>query len=411
MSGFFGQQFFGGGGGFGGQPSAPAEVDNQGLYDILGLEKSASQADIKKAYKLMARKHHPDRGGDADAFKEVNAANEVLSDPKKRETYDKYGLEGLKGMGGGEGFGDIFDFIFKRQHRGPRQAPQLKPTVKVFATSIEDAYTGKLGHIKVERKVKCEGCEGKGGSAAQRCGTCRGQGVVLKMAQLGPGMYTQTQAECSDCEGNGEIIKPENVCKVCKGAKLQQKEEEIEFKVKPGAAHKEKIVVREKGNEHSEYRTGDLVIILDVKNDTEFQRVGDDLAIARTISLIEALRGFQFNLKHLNDHEVTIKSATGDIIRHGDVRRIPNLGMPKMDQAYAYGDLVITYAVEMPQGLGEEQLAALKALLPPTLLPKSKTAKNVYTMAECDLQEVDGEGEEEEGEGQQGGQRVECSLF
>lgn len=424
MAHFFNQGFFGGmgggmGGGFGGgfeQEEDSGEVDNKQLYEALELTAEATQEDIKKAYKRLVRVHHPDKGGDEKHFKEVQAAYEVLNDPEKRKMYDKYGLEGLKsgGMSKG-GFGDIFDIFFGggRRNAGPRQTPQLKPTVMGVKLNLSDVYHGKMAHVDVDRKVLCEGCNGKGGSEVEKCGGCKGRGVVVKMIQLGPGMYSQSQADCGECKGTGEKIKKENICKSCKGNKLLEKKEKVEVPIAPGVPHEDKIVISGKGNEHPEYRTGDLIVVTQIEEHNLFKRVKNDLIIEKSISLIEALAGFEFNIKHLNGQEVTIKTGPGDIIQHKSARRVPNLGMPKHKEPFAHGDLIILFEIVMPVKLSDQQIGELRKNLPNALLPKTVTTKNVYTL---DKHEVSANRkaseqyeEEEDDESNGGGQRVQCN--
>lgn len=371
------------GGGFE-QEEEAGEADTKQLYEALEVAQNASQDDIKKAYKRLVRVHHPDKGGDEKKFKEVQAAYEVLNDPEKRKMYDKYGLEGLKsgGMSKG-GFGDIFDIFFGgggRGSRGPRQTPQLKPTVMGMKLNLSDVYHGKMGHVTVDRKTLCEGCNGKGGSEVEKCTGCKGRGVVIKMVQLGPGMYSQSQADCSECKGSGEKIKKEHICKTCKGNKLVDKKEKVEVPIAPGIADNEKIMISGKGNEHPEYRTGDLVVVTQIEEHNEFKRSKNDLIIDKSISLIEALAGFEFNIKHLNGQDITIKTNPGDIVQHKSARRIPDMGMPKYKEAFAHGDLIILFEIIMPGKLSDQQISELRTILPKPMLPPAKQTKNVYTL-------------------------------
>lgn len=177
----------GGGGGFpgarrggGGEPP-----DTTKLYETLGVEKDASEKDIKKAYRKLSLKHHPDRdGGDEHKFKEIAAAYEILSDPEKRKAYDQYGLEGIDDDGAGARGEDLFSMFFGgsrgRASRGPRKGPSVNHPIKV---SLEDLYTGKTVKLAVNRKVIV--------GEAQECAKCGGQGAVMEVRQIGPGMITQ----------------------------------------------------------------------------------------------------------------------------------------------------------------------------------------------------------------------------
>lgn len=383
---FFRQGFFGGGfPGHDEEDSAPQEIDNKKLYEVLGVDQKATQEEIKRAFRKLAIQHHPDKGGDSEKFKEINAAYEILSNEEKRGIYDKYGFEGLKngGMGSG-GFGDIFDIFFGGHRSGSRtrEQPQLKPTVRPVEISLNDAYHGKTVAINVERNVLCPGCEGKGGVDPKTCTGCKGKGAILKMQQLGPGMYTQTQVECKECGGAGKTFEKKNICKDCQGKKMTVKNEKIEVPIPGGTADEEKIVIKGKGNEHYEYRTGDLIIIVKVKPNGSFKRVRDDLHIEKTISLIEALTGFSFNLDHLNGHTVTITCPPGHMVLHKDVMRVPNLGMPHPKSPMTHGDLFVNFHVQMPDKLTPEQTAALRKVLPPPLHKDVQKTKNTYQLEE-----------------------------
>lgn len=159
------------------------------------MEQNATEAEIRKAYKKLTRKYHPDRGGDAEKFKEISVAYEVLSDREKRELYDRYGLEGIQngGGGGGGGFEDIFDLIGGRGRggRSRKRKAKVKDSLKEVEVTLEDAYNGKMLKFKNQKTQICEDCEGKGGKGVITCDDCNGQGRVMKTMMLGPGMYTQ----------------------------------------------------------------------------------------------------------------------------------------------------------------------------------------------------------------------------
>lgn len=425
MAGFFNRGFFGGN--FGGEEedSSPTEVDNKKLYDVLKVAQDASADDIKKAFRKAAREHHPDKGGDSEMFKEVNAAYEVLSDPEKRKVYDKFGFKGLKngGMESG-GFGDIFDIFFGGRGGGgarQRETPQLKPTVRSVEISLEDAFHGRMMQLAVERMTLCQGCDGKGGLDPKTCTGCKGKGVVTRMVQLGPGMYTQSQAECKDCGGTGKIIEKQNLCKVCNGQKLLKKTEKIDVPIAVGVPDEDKIVIAGKGNEHFEYRAGDLIVIVKIKEHPVYRRVRNDLHMDKKISLIEALSGFEFNLDHINHHEITLKTPAGAILNHKEVRVVPHLGMPHHKSPLTHGDLYVHFTVEFPKSLTADQVETLKKVLPKPLLPAAVKTKNSYELAPSDFKggesRANGRGpqveeddeEDDEGQGHHGGQRVECN--
>lgn len=151
----------------------------------------------------MTLKYHPDKGGDEAKFKEINAAYEVLGNPEKRQIYDKYGLEGVKNGGGmSAGFEDLFSMFSGRSQNRRRK---VQPTKKTLEVSLEDVYNGKMIKIDHKKTTMCQDCGGKGGEGVHSCKDCNGRGFVMKTQMLGPGMYSQTQAACSTCKGQGEV--------------------------------------------------------------------------------------------------------------------------------------------------------------------------------------------------------------
>ena len=183
-------------GGMGGAPRG--DVDTTKLYETLGVEKSATKKDIRKAYMKLSRTHHPDKGGDEHKFKEISAANEILSDETSRAKYDKYGLEGVSGDDVGSAGGeDLFSMFFggggRSRRAGPRKGPSVNHPLKV---SLEDLYNGKTVKLAVNRKVIR--------GTPTECSSCKGQGSVTEVRQIGPGMITQMQRHCDSCQGQGQ---------------------------------------------------------------------------------------------------------------------------------------------------------------------------------------------------------------
>ena len=213
------------------------EADTNKYYELLGVDKKATTEQIRKAFRKKAIKEHPDKGGDPDKFKEVTNAYEVLSNPEKRQLYDDYGEEGVKNggpPGGGGGLGDLFSMFTGQGRRGPSGPKKGKPKLIELEVTLEDVYHGVMKTVKFTRTRNCEACDGKGGENVSKCGKCKGQGVVTKLVQLGPGMYTQSQAKCGDCKGTGEIMKEADRCKGCKGEKVLEKERVLEVGIESG---------------------------------------------------------------------------------------------------------------------------------------------------------------------------------
>lgn len=268
-------------GGMGGMGGGGGEApDTEKLYEVLGVDKSADEKEIKKAYRKMAVKHHPDKGGDEHFFKEVNAAYEILSDPKKRELYDKYGLEGVENEGGPSAAGgeDLFSMFFGGGGRGgrrsgPRKGPSIQHPIKV---SLEDLYNGKTVKLAINRKVIV--------GESKECNTCGGQGAVMEVRQIGPGMVTQMQRPCSACQGQGTMAKTKNERKV------------VEVHIEKGAHHNQKISFRGMADEMPGRETGDVHFVIQEKEHEMFKRKGADLLLMKDITLNQALTGFSVSL-------------------------------------------------------------------------------------------------------------------
>lgn len=367
---FFGGDPFGGahggGGGGRGQPRARPDVDTDKLYETLGVAKTCTAPEIKKAYRKLAIKHHPDKGGDEHKFKEINAAYEILSDDEMRAKYDKYGLEGLEEGGGGGGGGhggmahdDLFRMFFGGRggpgggggggRQGPRKGEDVNHPIRV---SLEDLYNGKTVKLAVQRQVIV--------GEAKRCTGCDGQGVVLELRQIALGMVQQIQRHCSECEGEGY--------------KFQKKKERkvLDVLIEKGMRHNQKIVFRGMADEKPNSEAGDINFVVQEKDHDVFKRKGADLLITKTLSLNEALTGFSWKITHLDGREVVIHSTPGEIIPAEDkggrpfVKIVPNEGMPSHGNPFVKGNLYVLFTVTFPKDgeLSPEAAAAIKKWLP-----------------------------------------------
>lgn len=267
----------GGGGGFPGRRSASSgPVDTTKLYETLEIEKTATAKEIKKAYFRLSKLHHPDKGGDEHLFKEISAAYEILSDPEKRKQYDVSGLEGVDDDDGAAARGeDLFSMFFgggggRRAPAGPRKGPSINHPIKV---SLEDLYNGKTVKLAVNRKVIV--------GPVQQCTACRGQGAVLEVRQIGPGMLTQMQRPCADCGGQGHTATTKNERKV------------LEVHIAPGSPDQSKVSFPGAADEvPGMEQAGDVNFIIQEKEHALFKRKGADLLVTKDISLNQALCGF-----------------------------------------------------------------------------------------------------------------------
>nr|AAK74013.1 AT3g44110/F26G5_60 [Arabidopsis thaliana] len=358
---------------FGRGPSKKS--DNTKFYEILGVPKSASPEDLKKAYKKAAIKNHPDKGGDPEKFKELAQAYEVLSDPEKREIYDQYGEDALKeGMGGGGGGHDPFDIFSSFFGGGPfggntsRQRRQRRgeDVVHPLKVSLEDVYLGTMKKLSLSRNALCSKCNGKGSKsgASLKCGGCQGSGMKVSIRQLGPGMIQQMQHACNECKGTGETINDRDRCPQCKGDKVIPEKKVLEVNVKKGMQHSQKITFEGQADEAPDTVTGDIVFVLQQKEHPKFKRKGEDLFVEHTLSLTEALCGFQFVLTHLDGRSLLIKSNPGEVVKPDSYKAISDEGMPIYQRPFMKGKLYIHFTVEFPDSLSPDQTKALEAVLP-----------------------------------------------
>lgn len=201
-------------------------VKDTKYYDILEVKHTATETELKKAYRKLALKYHPDKNPDeGERFKLISQAYEVLSNSEKRQVYDRYGEDGIKEGGGGGGGGmhnpmDIFNMFFGGGGGSRERETKARDTIHNLPVSLEQLYSGATRKMKLTRDVICKKCKGKGGDNPgdiTKCGTCNGRGVEIRRVQLAPGFIQTAQSRCSQCDGEGEIIK--NPCKSCNGHK------------------------------------------------------------------------------------------------------------------------------------------------------------------------------------------------
>jgi molecular chaperone DnaJ len=339
-------------------------VSKRDYYEVLGVQKDAGDDDLKKAYRRLAMKFHPDRNpGDKaaeESFKEANEAYEVLADPQKREIYNQYGHEGLQrgGMGGGDFaggfsdlFGDIFSDIFGGQRGGPRRGANLRYTMEL---TLEEAAFGTAAQIRIPKLESCESCKGQGtasGKAPQTCPTCRGAGQV----RIQQGFFTLQQT-CPHCRGRGAVVS--DPCSHCRGAGRVRAEKTLEVQVPPGVDTGDRIRLNGEGEPGDRGAPpGDLYVQIVVKPHHFFERDGSNLLCAVPIDIVTATLGGELEVPTL-DGKAALKIPEGT--QGGKVFRLRGLGVKSVRGGPA-GDLLCTVLVETPVKLSRKQKELLQA--------------------------------------------------
>ncbi|XP_028833140.1 dnaJ homolog subfamily A member 1 [Denticeps clupeoides] len=348
-------------------------VKETGYYDLLGVQPSANAEELKKAYRKLALKYHPDKNpAEGEKFKQISQVYEVLSDSKKREVYDRGGEKAIiKGAnfdgGNGRSPMDIFDMFFGgggRMHRERRG----KNLLHRLTVSLEDLYNGATRKIVVQKNIVCERCDGHGGrkGSAEVCLSCLGTGVQGRIHHLGLGMVQQVSTVCVECHGQGKRMNQRDRCKSCTGLRILQQKKVLEVHVDKGMRQGQKIVFHGEGDQEPGVEPGDVIIILDQRMHPVFTRNGEDLIIRMELQLVEALCGFQKPVKTLDNRTLLITSHPGQLIRPGDKKCILNEGMPTYRHPFEKGHLIIHFSVVFPAEnfLPKHKLKDLERYLP-----------------------------------------------
>ncbi len=350
-------------------------------YEVLGLDKSASADDIKRAYRTLAKKYHPDMNpGDKEAeikFKEVGEAYEVLSDPDKKARYDQYGFAGVDPNMGGGGYGtsggfstdfgdlgDIFSSIFggsmggssRSSRNGPIRGESLQEQLNI---SFKEAVFGCKKEINYNRIEKCPECSGTGaskGSTVETCKTCGGSGQVRTTQQTLFGMMQSTR-QCDSCRGTGKVIK--NPCSYCNGKGYVRVKKTLDITIEPGISDGTPILIKGYGNDgRNGGSAGDFVVYVSVTPDNFFERDGDDIYCNIPISFTQAALGADIDVPTLIDgqpekYHIPEGTQTGTTfcIKNKGIRHFRNRG---------YGNLYFKVNIETPTNMTEEQKQKLR---------------------------------------------------
>jgi molecular chaperone DnaJ len=352
-------------------------------YDILGVSKDASAAELKKAYRKMALKYHPDKNPDnkeaEEKFKEAAEAYEVLNNPEKKSRYDQFGHQGVgsgAGFGGqggmsmddifshfgdifGGGFGGGFSSGFGGQGGGRRRVNKGSNLRVKVRLSLKDVAHGVEKKIKLNKYVSCNSCHGTGaekGSSKSTCPTCHGRGQVSRITNTFLGQM-QTSSTCPQCGGEGEIIT--NKCNTCHGNGIVKGQEVVTFKIPAGVAEGMQLAISGKGNAAARGGVpGDLLVVIEEETHPDLQRDGNDLLYDLYINFSDAALGSTAEVPTI-DGKAKIKITPGT--QGGKVLRLKGKGLPDVN-GYGKGDILVNINIWTPRNLSHEEKAILEKL-------------------------------------------------
>lgn len=344
------------------------------LYALLDLQRDASTEDVKRAYRKKAREHHPDAGGDADAFKEVTHAYQVLSDPEKRARYDRFGDDGTAGARGAGGFGagfggigDVIDAFFGSAFGGAggttasgRRTQPGRDVLVVVDLTLEEVVTGVRREVEVDVARACETCNGTGsmnGTGPVRCSTCGGAGQVQRVVRTAFGQLA-TASPCPACSGTGRSVT--DACPDCDGQGRRTRHRTIAIDVPAGLEDGDRIPMRGEGEAgRNGAPPGDLYVQVRVAPHEIYEREGRDLVAEVALPMSQAVLGGSLAIPTVDGGEVEVAVPAGT--QPGDVLTIRRAGLPVRGGGRR-GDLNLVARVEVPTGLDAEQRALVQRL-------------------------------------------------
>jgi molecular chaperone DnaJ len=344
-------------------------------YEILGVSRDASPEEIKKAFRKLARKYHPDVNPNnkeiEEKFKEVNEAFSVLSDPEKRSQYDQFGhaafagkpFEGFKGFSFEDlfsdfGFGDIFDIFSEFRERGARRYPEAGADLKYDLTiTLEDAFNGLVKRINIPRFEDCENCNGSGiepGTHPKKCSRCDGSGEIKEVKRFGFTQFVNITT-CRKCNGSGKII--ENPCPECEGIGKVKRMKTIKIKIPRGVEDGSHLRISGGGEPGvNGGPSGDLYVIIHISPHNIFERYENDLFCKTTISLTQACLGCEIEVPTLKG-KAKIKIPPGT--ESHTIFRLKGQGMPYL-HGHGRGDQLVKVVIDIPKKLNKKQRELLK---------------------------------------------------
>ncbi|TSC82375.1 MAG: hypothetical protein G01um101420_386 [Parcubacteria group bacterium Gr01-1014_20] len=359
-------------------------------YKTLGVSKSASEEEIKKAYRKLAHEHHPDKkGGDEKKFKEINEAYQILSDKNKRSNYDRFGAADSYGQGfggnpggswggfpgngpgvnwDGQFYGDAGDFseIFDNFFEGLGVKPRRKTyhrgaDIEVgIEITLEEAFRGAIKHVKIKTLTRCEECKGKGGdekAGYTTCSVCAGQGEIKEQSRTFFGSFYQVK-NCVPCRGTGQI--PNKICRVCRGNGRVEGERQVTVEILPGIENDQLIKITGSGEAGERGAgVGDLYFRIRIKPHDTFFRRGEDLVIRKELNILDLLIGKKIEVSTIAGGKLNL-----EIPPHFNLKedlKIKGEGMPRIGN-FGRGDLLVSFVIKAPKKINPEIKKLLEGL-------------------------------------------------
>lgn len=349
-------------------------VKETDYYDLLGVKPNATPDELKKAYRKLALKYHPDKNpNEGEKFKAISQAYEVLSDQDKRQVYDEGGEAAIKKGGADSGdFRNPMDFFEKFFGTnfgggGRRRERRGKDVVHQMSVQLEELYNGATRKLQLQKNVICDKCEGRGGKkgSIEKCQQCRGNGVETRVQQIAPGIVQHIEQVCRKCSGTGETIQEKDRCKNCNGRKTVRERKVLEVHIEKGMRDGQKIVFNGEGDHEPDSQPGDIIILLDEKEHSTFVHAGTDLMMKMPLQLVEALCGFQRIVKTMDDRDLLVATQPGEVVQHEMTKCIAEEGMPIYKNPMEKGTLIIQFDVIFPDVINPSVIPTLKQCLPP----------------------------------------------
>jgi DnaJ-class molecular chaperone len=362
-----------------------ADVESDDYYKVLGIDRKATEEDIKKNYRKLSLKYHPDRNQDNKSeceriFKRVGEAYQILTDKQKRTIYDQVGKNGLQGhnnggqgvnpfemfssmFGGGDMFGGgIPGFSFSGMGGGNRAQPKRKEQhLEKINLTLEQIYTGYKEVKHVTLMSTCRVCDGFGSADVQQCVKCNGMGIINQVQQIAPGFITQTRGPCGICGGQGKIAKSDKKCNTCMGRKKTEHQHNLNVEFPPGIDKGEALQMDL--DEHQ------FIFTVNLESHPLFQRDSCNIIYEKDITLCDALCGVEIPIKLLNGQTILVKTPDDMVIHPNTIHVIPGAGLPVRGQT-KFGDLKIVFNIVFPNRISNDRKQYLYKILTKSGVPR-----------------------------------------